>query len=160
MVKIESLMKEKRISKINEFEVGRYLNFFENSYKDNLEHSEANMTSFPRWSIISGYYAMHDITKLFLAKQFMIKIDFNVHITTIEVLKQLIKNKEIIKLIEDGYEEFISLANDLAEAKEERTSVQYYTGTNFMKEEYKKKARDFNENNVLKYISKIKELMK
>lgn len=70
MVKIDALFKEGKIVRINEFESERYINFFENSYKDNLEHSKANIIQSPRWSIISGYYAMHDITKLFLAKKF------------------------------------------------------------------------------------------
>ncbi len=83
MVKIDTLFNEKKISRISELELGRYVNFFESSYKDNLEHSKKNILEFPRWSIISGYYAMHDITKLFIAKKFRIKIDFEVHATTI-----------------------------------------------------------------------------
>lgn len=160
MVKIEILIKEGKISRISELEIERYINFFENSYQDNLEHSKANVESFPRWSIISGYYAMHDITKLLLVKKFRIKIEFEVHLTTIKVLKELIKNKEILTLIEKGYKEFISLANDLAEARKERVKVQYYTGTEFMHKEYMKKAREFYELIVLKYIEKIKELLR
>ncbi len=160
MVKIEILMEEEKISRINELELDRYINFFENSYKDNLEHCKSNINTFPRWSIISGYYAMHDITKLFLAKKFRIKIDFEVHATTIKVLSELIKNKEILNLIQRGYNEFISLANDLAEAKKERTNVQYYTGTEFMKEVYRKKSDEFLKNVVLSYLEKLQELLK
>ncbi len=39
MVKIEVLVAEGKVSKIKELELDRYNNFFENSYKDNLEHS-------------------------------------------------------------------------------------------------------------------------
>ena len=159
MVKIEILLKEGKIDKINEMELNRYINFFENSYKDNLEHSKAIVQSFPRWSIISGYYAMHDITKLLLAKIFRIKIELEVHATTIKVLDELIKNKEILSLIKKGYEEFISLANDLAEAKKERVKTQYYTGTDFMKEQYKERANEFLKDTVLPYIEKIKGLL-
>ena len=159
MVKIEILLKEGKITKINELELSRYINFFENSYKDNLEHSKAIVQSFPRWSIISGYYAMHDITKLLLAKIFRIKIELEVHATTIKVLDELIKNKEILSLIKKGYEEFISLANDLAEAKKERVKTQYYTGTDFMKEQYKERANEFLKDTVLPYIEKIKGLL-
>ena len=120
MVKIETLIKEGKISKINELELNRYVNFFENSYQNNLEHSQANLTKFPRWAIISGYYVMHDITKLLLAKKFRIKIEFEVHATTIKVLRELIENKEILNLIEKGYKEFLTLAQDLYEAKKER----------------------------------------
>jgi len=152
-------LKEKKITKISELELDRYVNFFESSYKDNLKHSEANLTKFPRWAIISGYYAMHDITKLLLAKKFRIKIKYEVHATTIKVLRELIKNKEILSLIEKGYKEFMSLANDLNGARKERVRVQYYTGTEFMKKEYRKRASDFYSSTVLIYLEKIKELL-
>jgi len=160
MVKIDKLFEEGKISKINELELERYINFFENSVKDNLEHSKENLEKFPRWAIISGYYAMHDITKFLLAKKFRIKIEMEVHMTTIKVLQELIKNKEILNLIEKGYKEFLTLANDLAEAKKDRVKVQYYTGTSFMKEEYKTRAKSFYNSVVLTYLKKIQELLK
>ena len=159
MVKIDILMKEGKLSKINELELERYINFFENSYKNNLEHCNFVIKAFPRWSIISGYYAMHDITKLILAKDFRIKIELEVHATTIKVLRELIKNKEIIILMEKGYSEFLSLANDLAEAKKDRVKAQYYTGTEYMKKEYEKRAEEFLLNIVNPFISKIKTLV-
>lgn len=160
MVKIKLLIKEGKVSKINELELNRYINFFEKSYKDNLEHSKFILNEFPRWSIISGYYSMHDITKLLLAKQFRLKIELEVHATTIKVLDELTKNKELLSLIKEGYKEFITLANDLAEAKKERVKVQYYTGTEFMKEQYKKRAEEFQKTIVFPYLNKIKEILK
>ncbi len=160
MVKIEVLLNEGKVSRINELELNRYVNFFEHSYIDNLEHSKDNIDKFPRWSIISGYYAMHDITKLLLAKKFRLKIEFEVHATTIKVLRELIGNKEILSLIEIGYKEFLHLAQDLNEAKKERIKAQYYTGTEFMREEYKKRSKEFYDDIVLKYLEKIKELLK
>jgi len=159
MVKIDTLMKRGKVVRINELELPRYANFFENSCKDNLNHCEFVIAAYPRWSIISGYYAMHDITKLLLAKRFMLKVEFKVHATTISVLAELVRNKELIGLIRKGYSEFISLANDLAEAKKERVNVQYYTGTAFMKEEYAKRALEFLQTVVLPYISKINVLL-
>lgn len=159
MVKIEILIKEGKVSRINELELDRYDNFFENSYRDNLEHCKANQNNFPRWSIISGYYAMHDITKLFLAQKFRLKIELEVHSTTIKVLAELIRNKEILSLIKKGYKEFIILANDLAESKKERVKVQYYTGTKFMKEHYKERAENFIAETVLPYLEKIRKLL-
>lgn len=159
MVKIDILLREGKISKISELELERYVNFFGSSYLDNLEHSRANLKTFPRWSIISGYYAMHDITKLLLSKKFRIKIELEVHATTIKVTDELIKNKEILSLIKQGYKEFISLANDLAEAKKERVNVQYYTGTKFMKEQYALRAEEFLNSTVLPYLEKIKRLV-
>lgn len=159
MVKIEILIREGKVSRINELEIERYINFFENSYKDNLEHCIANKDTFPRWSIISGYYAMHDITKLLLAQKFRLKIDLEVHATTIKVLAELVKNKEILRLIKNGYNQFITLANDLAESKKERVKAQYYTGTRFMKEQYKKKSAEFITDTVQPYLDKIKKLL-
>src|SRR3989344_3221947 len=158
MNKIDSLLKSGKISRIVETEKSRYLDFFSNSYKENLEHSKFNLSNFPRWSIISGYYAMHDITKLFLADKFSIKIEFNVHQTTIEVIQELVKDKEIIKMLNMGFNEFTKLLNDLVNARNKRTNVQYYAGTKFMKEKYQKEAREFIDNTVILYINKIKLL--
>lgn len=158
MVKIEILFKEGKISRISEFEINRYTNFFESSYKDNLEHSKFNLDTFPRWSIISGYYAMHDIRKLLIAKRLNIKVNFEVHSKTIKILREMIKDKDLGVLLTKGYREFLRLANDLEEAKDERTRVQYYTGTKFLKEEYNKRAKWFYEEIVLVYIEKIKKL--
>ncbi len=159
MVKIEILIKEGKVVKISELELPRYVNFFGSSYKENLEHSKAVISSYPRWSIISGYYAMHDITKLLIAKNFFLKIELEVHATTIKVLSELIKNAELQRLIETGYSEFIALANDLATAKTERVKAQYYTGTKFMKEEYEKRASEFASEVVVPYVEKITLLL-
>ena len=155
MVKIDVMINEGKVSKIGELELGRYVGFFENAYRDNLAHCKAVLAAYPRWSIISGYYAMHDVTKLFLARRFSIKVEYEVHSTTIKVLAELIKNKELISFMEKGYREFISLANDLAEAKTERVKTQYYTGTEFMKAEYQKRASAFLKETVEPYIGKI-----
>ena len=101
----------------------------------------------------------HDITKLFLAQEFRLKIKREVHSTTIKVLKQLIKDKEILRLIDKGYAEFISLATDLREAKRERVKVQYYTGTPFMKEKFRKKSKEFVKTVVKPYIKKMQKLL-
>ena len=98
---------------------------------------------------------MHDLTKLFLADEFNIKIEFNVHQTTIETLKQLIKDEKIINMLNLGYKEFLNLLNDLTTAKNKRTKAQYYTGTAFMKEKYKKEAFDFLNKLVMPYINKL-----
>ena len=159
MVKISTLFKKKRISRVGDLEINRYTDFLEHSYKNNLEHSKKNIRDFPRWSIISGYYAMHDIAKLFLAKKFRIKIDFNVHLITIQLLKEITKDRELVRYLEGGYKKFLSLASDLEEAKKERIKVQYYTGTPFLKKEYIKNANDFYENLALVYINKMVSLL-
>lgn len=140
-------------------EISRYLDFFEKSYKDNLEHSKFVKKDFPRWSIISGYYAMHDITKLLISNMYGIKIEYEVHATTIKVLRELLKDKDALELLEEGYNEFIYLANDLAEAKKERVKTQYYTGSKFSHEIFQRKAELFLENKVEVYIVKIKDIL-
>ena len=157
MKKSDFLFKSRKISRINEDERQRYSDFFSNSYRENLEHCKFVLTAFPRWSIISGYYAMHDLAKLFLADRFAIKIDFNVHETTIEVLKELIKDKTAIEMINLGYSEFIKLLNDLAIARSKRTKAQYYTGAEFLKEKYEKEAKEFLKITILPFINKIRE---
>lgn len=159
MVIIDALIEKGQINKIPDLEIERYLNFFESSYKDNFEHSNKNSVNFPRWSIISGYYAMHDITKLFLAKKFNIKVDSKVHKTVIKIMEQLAEDDAVLELLKTGYEEFTKMAADLFEAREERQKVQYYTGTKFMDEEYRKKSKDFQNNVVLPYLDKIKEML-
>jgi hypothetical protein len=157
MNKIDYLFKSGRITRIIETEKERYLNFFSYSYKENLLHSEHVISSFPRWSIISGYYAMHDLAKLFLADKFSIKVELNVHQTVIDIFNELVKNKELGKMLNLGYDELIKLLNDLAIAKKQRTKVQYYTGTKFMKEKYEKEAKLFLQNTVFPFIDKIKK---
>lgn len=159
MVKINILLMEGKISKIRETELDRYIDFFTESYKDNLEHSKATIETHPRWSIISGYYAMHDISKLLIVKAYRLKMEREVHATTIKVLRELIKDNDVLKLIDEGYEEFKSLAQDLNDAKVDRVKVQYYTGTEFMKKKYKERAKEFYSDTVEKYIEKIKILL-
>lgn len=156
---IEEYLKKGIIIKIVETEISRYLNFFDNSSKENLEHCKFNLEKFSRWSIISGYYAMHDITKLFLVKKFSIKIDSRVHKTTLKIMEEITKDKELLKLLKIGYEEFTQMAADLIEAREERQKAQYYTGTEFMKEKYKEKASLFLNNTVTPYLNKIANLL-
>jgi len=159
MVLIETLFKEGKISRISELELNRYLSFFENSYKDNLNHSKENVMKFPRWSIISGYYAMHDITKLFIAKKFRIKVGKEVHPTTIKVLKILSKRKDLPKLLEIGYKEFKNLILELEIARKERIKVQYYTGTVYLEKVYRERANHFLKNIVEKFVSKMEKLI-
>lgn len=151
-----------------------YLDFHEKALEDDLRHAEKNILEFPRWSIISGYYAMHDATKLFLAKQYNIKLSSpDVHIKAIIALEEFIKDdclkKKLLQLLEKAKDMFYSaerlkekiLPVLLRRGKEERAKTQYYT------EDYSgksaidsKKASYFLEMIVKPYIILIKELMK
>lgn len=159
MVKVVVLIAEGKVSKIPELELKRYLTFFEHSSVDNLAHAHAVLATFPRWSIISGYYAMHDRTKLLLARQFRLKMELEVHATAIKVLREVLHNPELTTLMEKGYKEFLSMANDLADAKKERVNTQYFTGTVYSIEQYKQRAEIFVEETVIPFLVKINHLL-
>ena len=158
MNKAEWLFRKGNISRIEETEKERYLNFFSHSYKENLEHCRFVLVKYPRWSIISGYYAMHDIAKLFLADKFSIKVNLPVHEAVIILFKELIKDKELAQMLNLGYDELMKLMNDLVKAKKKRTSMQYYTGTKFMKERYGKEAKKFLETKASPFVERIRSL--
>jgi len=159
-MQLDEYIKKGFANKIVETELPRYLNFFTNSYKENLEHCKTVLNTFPRWSIISGYYAMHDITKLFLAKKFQIKVDIKVHKTVLKIMEEITKDKELLNLLKIGYEEFIKMASDLSEARDERQKAQYYKGAEFLEKIYQEKAPSFLENTVEPYLNKINSLIK
>ena len=103
---------------------------------------------------------MHDITKLFLAKKFQIKIDAKVHKTAIKIMEEITKDKELLKLLKTGYEEFTKMAADLTEARNKRQKAQYYTCSEFMKEKYKEEAEIFLNGVVNPYLNKINSMIK
>jgi len=116
-----------------------YLEFHKLSYKDDLKHAEKNVLEFPRWSVISGYYAMHDLTKLFLANKFSIKITSpEIHAKTIRAIEFYIKDdnlkKEILELLDKAKEIFFNAERLkekiipllLKKGKQERAKSQYY----------------------------------
>ncbi len=157
MVKLEELIGSKKVSRINELELERYLNFYRQSYRENLEHMYAVVEKFPRWAIISGYFAMHDIAKLLIAKKLWLKVDREVHRTTIEVLEHLTKNRKLAKMLERGYEKFKELAGMLSEAKRERVRAQYYTGSEYLKDYWRKRAVEFTKE-VENFVRLVREL--
>lgn len=151
-----------------------YLSFHENAYIDDLKHSEEVALKFPRWSIISGYYAMHDITKLFLAKGFAIKISSpNIHEKTISALREKIQDSSIkeklLNLLKEAKEAYFNverlkekvLPELLRQGKQQRGKSQYYTEsyTN-SKQADSRKATYFLDTFVKPYIKIIEGLMK
>ncbi len=155
----ESYIKARKISRINDLEIDRYVNFFMESYKDDLANCEYVVERHPRWSIISGYYAMHDITKLFFAKSYRLKVNKpETHETTINILAILLKQKEVIALFQAGYE-YKQMAYDLFDAREERSKAQYYTGSDYARDYYAKKSNEFLETVVKPYTEKMLTLI-
>lgn len=133
-------LKEGIIVKLNEFEKERYIGFFNDTYKDNLETAKDNLKKHPRWSIIAGYYSMHDLAKLFLAKHYGLKITTRVHFATIVALSYVLKqDKEklrLTKLLKEAREMFDEnilgkkpedIVAYLKKGKSERGKTQYYT---------------------------------
>ena len=142
-----------------------YLEFLEKSYKEDLENSKNVLLSSPKWSIISGYYAMHNITKYYLAWKFNKRIGLpDVHEATINASKELIKNNEIKKLIDIAifeFEEIIPIHYSLIGAKKERKNLQYYSDVSKKMQDLSiEKASYFFNNIVEKYIKLIELLIK
>ncbi len=138
-----------------------YLDVHSARYKEDIKHAEAVALEFPRWSIISGYYAMHDCAKLFLAKQFNIKVTSpQIHAKTILALGQFIKEEEtkqkVLILLKEAKECFYN-AERLKErtipillkrGKAEREQAQYYT------EDYSN-TREINSKKAIAFIDEI-----
>lgn len=117
-----------------------YLQFHRDAYKEDLRHAEEVLLKFPRWSIISGYYAMHDLTKYFLALKLNIKVSSpDIHHKTIEALDYFIKDQKLkerlLSLLKEAKNAYFNLERLrekvmpllLKQAKKERGKSQYYT---------------------------------
>lgn len=141
----------------------QYIEFLNSTYNDNLKASEFLLIKFPRWSIITGYYTMHDISKLFLAKKYNFKLSKPfVHAATIQALRELVKRKEILTLIEKAekeYDQIITLHFALLQGKDEREKSQYYISSNIKPNIAIEKASFFLERLVKPYIKIINKLI-
>lgn len=165
-------------TKLPDTEREDYAAFHENAYGEDLRHSDKNLLEFPRWSIISGYYAMHDITKLFLARKFGIKMPAeHTHEITIRALEEFIKeaelrNKilELLKKAEITYYDIDRLRERvvpvlLRHGRRERGRSQYYNPEQQQQSEQpsqtaaSRKAAFFIENIVKPYVKIVEGLM-
>jgi hypothetical protein len=151
-----------------------YLAFHRTASEEDLKHAEKNLLEFPRWSIISGYYCMHNTTKLFLAERFNAKISSpEIHSKAIEALEHFIKDDglkakllELLKEAKDIYYSAERLKEKtlpvlLKRGKQERGKAQYYS------EDYTEKAKVnsqkaayFLDKIVKPYVELVKGLMK
>lgn len=157
------------VEKIAPAEERQYLDFLNNCYKDDLRHSEDCVFTHPRWAIISGYYAMHDLSKLFLAKVYGLKISKRaVHAATICAMQEVLKGepqKERLRLLlEEAGEMYelvgTSISKYLVKGRDEREKVQYYTGSSYGQKAYQTKAAYFLEQIVKPYTEVLEGLMK
>lgn len=155
---------------LSEEERKNWIEFLENSYKEEKKLAEEIVLKFPRWSIICGYFAMHDLAKLYLAKTHDIKVSGEkTHSRTIFLLKKYIieteERKRVISLLEEADKEYSILRQGkihlfLSQGREERTTAQYYLGrdNNMFKQEFSRNASYFLEEIVDVFI-KIMEKM-
>lgn len=151
------------IKELEPFDKPFYLEFLEKSYKEDFENSKNVLLSSPKWSIISGYYAMHNITKYYLALKFNKKIGLpDVHEATINASKELIKNKEIKELIDIAifeFEEVIPIHYSLIGAKKERKNLQYYSDSSKKMQELTTQKASYFFNNITEKYIKLMELL-
>ncbi len=165
MVKeLEDYRSQGTIKDIPPNEKKQYFTFLETAYKDDAEASEYLLIKHPRWSIIAGYYAMHDISKLYLAKKYNLKFSQpQAHAGVVSALRFYVKRKDILDLIEKAekaYDEIISLHLALLQGKDEREKSQYYTSATASPEVSMQKASYFLENLVKPYLKLVEKLMK
>lgn len=151
-----------------------YLVFHRLAYKDDLTVAEFLALKSPRWSVIAGYYAMHDITKLFLADAFAVKITSpEIHEKAIIAIGEKVKDEntkeKLIALLKDAKGIYLNverlkeriLPELLRKGKQERGKSQYYTEDySKAKEASSQKSLYFLDSFVKPYISIIEELMK
>ena len=155
-------------------EKSAYLEFHRKSFEEDLKHAEKNILEFPRWSIISGYYCMHDLTKLFLATKFNVKISSpEIHAKAIEALEHFVKDEglktKLLSLLKEAKNIYYSaerlkektLPILLKRGKQERGKAQYYSEDYIGKAKVNsQKALYFLETIVKPYVGLVKGLMK
>jgi len=140
-----------------------YLSYLENAYKEDFTHAKNSLETSPKWTIIAGYYAMHNISKYYLGLKFNKKLTLpNIHSATIQAIKEFITNNKINEILEkiEKYDEIEPLYFELRKGRDERSKTQYYIN------KYKstnnityQKAKNFIENIVEKYITVLESLI-
>ncbi len=157
---------------INPAERDRYLDFLKKSYENDIEHCKFSLIKFPRWSIISGYYAMHNISKLFLAEKYNLKISKKwVHRATIVAMSHVIMEDalkaKIIRLLQEANKIYESvnpkdwnITKYLIKGRKEREKTQYYTGSAFNEQLLLRNADELLNEIAKPYIKIISGLMK
>ncbi|MFH0798282.1 MAG: hypothetical protein V1906_02625 [Candidatus Woesearchaeota archaeon] len=165
-------MEEQQFTELPATERETYIEFHRQAYREDLSHADRNAIEFPRWSIISGYYCMHDVTKLFLAERFNVKVTSpDIHARAIEALDHFVKDKDVkarlLVLLKNAKDMYFSaerlkertLPAMLRKGKQERGMAQYYcqdysdgTGANSQKALY------FIDNIVRPYVAIVEGL--
>jgi len=168
-MEFDEFVREGTIKQLSAAEKKDYISFHSNAYKEDIKVAEKLSLISPRWTIVAGYYAMHDITKLYLAEQHNLKLSQRgVHAAAIVALRKVLEDKKVkaiaIKLLEKAeniYEIYGSRAQAipviLSRSKREREKAQYYSATATAVE--LKKAMDFLEKIVRPYLDLFEKLI-
>lgn len=145
--------------------------FQELAYKEDVKLAEELVLKYPRWSVVAGYYAMHDITKLYLAKIHNMKISGEkVHSAAIELLKEVLsegnEKQRLLDLLTEAEKEYRILREGkihlfLRQGRDERTTAQYYLGRDneMFSVNFSRKASDFLETIVGPFIAIIERML-
>ncbi len=162
------------ISQLTEVEKDFYTSYHEENYKEDIKMSQSMLTTSPKWSVIAGYYAMHNMTKLFLAKKFNLKITGKfIHEAVIEALKKYIEDEavksKLLELLNKSKKEFelmdLNLEDKeilpfvLGEAKRERSKAQYYKHYNISKQTTEGDSKKFSDSIIQPFVKIILEMM-
>lgn len=158
--------------KLTTEEHSRWIQFHEDAYKEDMEISNKVLTDSPRWSIIMAYYAMHNVSKLYLAKIHNIKVTGKeVHAQTLFFISKYIKQdgKRIIPLLEKAKQEYDAITTSniwivprlLSKGRDERSKTQYYHSAKAgrSKIEIMQAAQYFIDNFMVPYIKIIEEIL-
>jgi len=166
----EDFVAEGTISQLSAIEQADYIKFHQDSYKEDLEVANKLSLISPRWTVIVGYYAMHDLTKLYLSSQHNLKLSQRgVHSAAISALRKVLGDKEtrakaikLLKQAEDIYNIYgfkaQALPVILSRSKREREKAQYYSSA--INSIELKKATDFLEKVIKPYINLFEKLIK
>jgi len=156
----DDFVRMKIIRKLPEIEKKAYLAFHEKIWKEDFETGKSLIKISPRWTVIAGYYSMHNLAKLFLAKKFNIKISGKfVHAATIEAIKNFLRKKQVVQKLEKACEliPVEELPEFLKVGKKERTKSQYYAGR--LVEITAKDAEEFFEEIVEPFVKMVEGLL-
>ena len=143
MVLFNELLQQGTISRFPTTEKDKrqlYIEFHKTAYQEDITTANTLKNHSHRWSVTAAYYAMLNITKLYLAKHHNISINERSHLATRIALEQVITEKhtkkhviELLKKAEEQYDSFATnkqpkiLATMLRAAQQKREKSNYYS---------------------------------
>lgn len=153
-------------------EAERWIRFHENAYKGDERMALRLVAESPRWSVIIAYYAMHNASKLYLARVHNPKISGReVHAQTLFFISKYIKqeSRRVIPLLRRAKEEYDAITSSsvwpipqmLSKGRDERAKTQYYDASRSGRSdtELMQAAQYFNDNFMVPYLRIIEGLL-